>query len=157
MREDSDVDAFLIIALALALLTNLLQAFWRGSDDSSWELRYRSLDDLDRAWIAAASRTSSSRPALQERGELDLAKGFGRRERRRRAYVEVATLPIFIAVGIFAVAGILPSSLLGIALLGDFGVRGAVEFWRDRQIKTRYREIQDVYLAMAGTQQTPAL
>jgi hypothetical protein len=157
MRDDSDVHFVLLGALVLAFVTQIFAAFGRGADDTNWELRYRSLDDLDQAWIAAASRTSTSRPALEERGELDLAKGFSRHERRRRAFVEVAALPMLIAVGVFALAGILPSSLLGLALIGDFAVRGGVEFWRDRQIKTGYRQVQERHLVMAGAQPTPAL
>lgn len=157
MREDYGVDLALLGVLVFAFVMQIFAAFGRGADEANWELRYRGLDDLDQAWIAAASRTSTARPALEERGELVLAKGFSRRERRRRAYVEVAALPIFIAVGVFALAGILPSSLLGLAFIGDFAVRGGVELWRNRQIKTRYRQVQDRYLAITGTQATPAL
>jgi Flp pilus assembly protein TadB len=157
MREDSDVDLFLVVALALAFLTNLVQAFWRGSDDSSWELRYRSLDDLDQAWIAAASRTSTSRPALEERGEVQLAKGFRRREVRRRARVGLWAAPLFVAATVLFVSGLVPLAIFS-TVLGAYGiVAGLLDLRRGRQIKARYREIQGRYLAMAGTEPTPAL
>jgi Flp pilus assembly protein TadB len=157
MREDSDVDLFLVVALALALLTNLVQAFWRGSDDSSWEQRYRSLDDLDRAWIAAASRTSTSRPALEERGEVELAKGFRRREVRRRARVGLWAGPLFVAATVLFVTGLVPLAIFS-SVLGAYGiVAGLLDLRRGRQIKARYREVQDRYLSMGGSEPTPAL
>jgi hypothetical protein len=154
MREDSRVDYVLLGVLVFAFLTQAYLAVRKGADDASWEMRFRSLDDLDRAWIAAASRTSTTRPALKERGDVDLAEGFGRRERRRLAYVELATLPIFIALAFLIVAGALPSALL---LTGEFAVGGSLEFFRGSQIKTRYREAQDGHLATAAVQPTPAL
>jgi hypothetical protein len=157
MREDSDVNLFLVVALALALLTNLVQAFWRGSDDSNWELRYRGLDDLDQAWIAAASRTGTSRPALEERGEVELAKGFRRREVRRRARVGLWAAPLFVAATVLFVTGLVPLAVFS-TVLGTYGiVAGLLELRRGRQVKARYREIQVRYLAMAGSEPTPAL
>jgi hypothetical protein len=151
MREDSGVTVFLIVALALALVTNLVQAFWRGPDDSSWELRYGSLDDLDRAWIAAASRTSTSRPALEERGEVELAKGFRRREVRRRAGIGLWAAPLFVAATVLYVAGLVPLVVFS-TVLGGYGiVAGLLDLRRGRQIKARYREIQDRHLAIGGT------
>jgi Flp pilus assembly protein TadB len=157
MREYSDVDLFLVVALALALLTNLVQAFWTGSDDPSWELRYRSLDDLDQAWIAAASRTSTSRSALEERGELELAKGFRRREVRRWARVGLWAAPVFVTATVLFVTGLIPLAIFS-TVLGAYGiVAGVLDLRRGRQIKARYREIQDRYLAIAGAEPTPAL
>jgi Flp pilus assembly protein TadB len=157
MREDSEVDVFLIIALALALLTNLVQAFWGGSDDSSWELRYRSLDDLDQAWIAAASRTSTARPALEERDEVELAKGFRRREVRRRARAGLWAAPLLIAVTVLYLTGLVPLAVFS-AVLGAYGiVAGLLDLRRGRQIKARYREVQDRCMAMTGARPTPAL
>jgi hypothetical protein len=150
MREYPGVTVFLIVALAFALLTNLVQAFWRGSDDSSWELRYQSLDDLDQAWIAAASRTSTSRPALEERGEVELAKGFRRREVRRRARVGLRAAPLFVAVTVLYVAGLVPLAVFS-TVLGGYGiVAGLLVLRRGRQINASYRELQDRYLAIAG-------
>jgi hypothetical protein len=157
MREDSRVDYVLLGVLVFAFLSQAYLAVRKVADDGSWEMRFRSLDDLDRAWIAAASRTSTTRPALKERGEVDLAEGFGRRERRRLAYVELATLPIFIPLAFLIVAGALPSGMLALLLTGEFAVRGSLEFFRGSQIKTRYREAQDGHLATAAVQPTPAL
>src|ERR1700760_2080980 len=145
MRKDSGVDVILIVALAFALLTNLVQAFWRGPDDSSWELRYRSLDALDQAWIAAASRTSTSRPGLEERGEVELAKGFRRREVRRRARIGLWAAPLFVTVTVLYVAGLVPLVVFS-TVLGGYGiVAGLLDLRRGRQIKARYRETQDRY------------
>ena len=151
MREDCGVDVFLIVALALALLTNVVQAFWKGADDSSWELRYRSLDGLDQAWIAAASRTSTSRPALEERGEVELARGFRRREVRRRARIGLWAAPLFVSVTVLYVAGLVPLVVFS-TVAGAYGIiAGFLDLRRGRQIKARYREIQDRHLAIAGS------
>jgi hypothetical protein len=157
MREDSRVDYVLLGVLVFAFLTQAYLAARKGVDDADWEMRYRALDQLDQAWIAAASRTSTAQTAIEERGDVELAKGFRRRERRRLAYVELATLPIFIALAFLVVAGALPSSMLALVLTGEFAVRGGLEFLRGRQIKAQYRQVQDSHLATAGVPPTPAL
>jgi hypothetical protein len=156
MRDDSGVNFALLAMFVYMFGTQLAVAFGRGSDDANWEFRFRGLDDLDQAWIAATSRTSTSRPELEERGELELAKGFGRRERRYRARIEVLALPILIGIGALAVFGALPFGL-GLAMLADLTLRGAIDLWRNRQIKTKYREVQARHLAVTGIAPTPAL
>lgn len=155
MREDSRVEIYAVSLLGLVLVVNLVYAFWKGSDERDWEARWASLDDLDRAWLAAASRASANRAALEERGELDLAKGFGRREARRRAYIALAILPPFIIVAVLILIGLV-SDRDAYLLFGPFALlQSIVVYRRDRQIKNRYRETRDRYLAARGPESEP--
>jgi hypothetical protein len=141
------VEIFLLGAFGLVLVIYGVFALWKGADDRDWEMRWASLDDLDRAWLAAASRSSAHRAALEERGELELAKGFGRREARRRAYIAMAMLPPFIVVVVLMLTGPLSDRFAGL-VFGTFALlQSLIPFFRDRQIKDRYREAQDRYLA----------
>jgi hypothetical protein len=111
------------------------------------------LDDLDRAWIATASISTSSetRATLEARGETELAAGFRRRERRRRAYLELAVLPPFLAAGALVVSGLIPGST-GTLVFATFSLLAWVpDFLRGRQIKARYRELHAAHLAAGGT------
>jgi hypothetical protein len=111
MREDSRVVIFLIYGFAFAIAWNGVLAVWRGADDSNWKVRWERLDDLDQAWLAAASRSRSNRDTLEERGELDLAMGLGRREARQRARIALATLPPFLVGAALLATGPLGDSL----------------------------------------------
>jgi hypothetical protein len=141
------VEIFLLGALGFAFVVHAVFALWPGADDRDWELRWANLDDLDRAWLAAASRSSANRATLEEREELDLAKGFGRREARRRAYIVMAILPPFIVVAVLMLTGPL-SDRFAPLVLGSFALlQSLVTYFRDRQIKDRYRDAQNRYLA----------
>jgi Flp pilus assembly protein TadB len=141
------VEFFLLGALGFVIVIYAVFALWKGADDRDWELRWASLDDLDRAWLAAASRSSANRATLEARGELDLAKGFGRREARRRAYILMATLAPFIVVAVLMLTGPL-SDRFAPLVLGSFALlQSLVTYFRDRRIKDRYRETQNRYLA----------
>jgi hypothetical protein len=141
------VDIVVLGASGLVFVIYAVFALWKGADDRDWELRWESLDDLDRAWLAAASRSSANRATLEERGELELSKGFGRREARRRAYILLAILSPFIVVAVLMLTGPL-SDRFGPLVLGTFAlVQSLVAYFRDRQIKDRYREAQNKYLA----------
>jgi hypothetical protein len=150
MRDDPRVAITIACATAFALLANALWAFWPGADDRAWEEAWSALDDLDRAWLGAASRSSVNRATLEERGELDLAKGFGRRVARRRGRIAMVLLLPLIGIAVLIATGLMGASVAFIFLstpsfvLGIFGIR------RDRQIKARYREVQANYLATGG-------
>ncbi len=156
MREYPDVDIVVICGLAFAILANAGWAFGPGADDSSWERDYRDLDDLDQAWIAAATLTATAQPALKERGELRLAAGYRRREVRRRGRIGLAASPIFVVVGALFLAGLVPIDTVGMSL-GVYGVvAGLLDYRRNHRIKAEYREVQDRYLAVAGVTETAA-
>jgi hypothetical protein len=141
------VEVFLLCALGFVFVFYAGAALWKGADDRGWELRWAGLDDLDRAWLAAASRSSANRATLEERGELDLSKGFGRREARRRAYIVMAILPPFIIAAVLMLTGPL-SDRFAPLVFGTFALlQSLVAYFRERQIKDRYRETQSRYLA----------
>ncbi|HEY2478806.1 MAG TPA: hypothetical protein VGI17_08735 [Solirubrobacterales bacterium] len=136
-----------ICLLALLLLVNAIWAFWRGADDQKWETRWEGLDDLDRAWLAAASRSSANRDTLVERGEFELAKGFGRREQRRRAYIMLAMLPLLLVPAVLILTGLVSDSLATAFLWSFLFLQNIVATLRSRKIKNRYQEVRDRYLA----------
>jgi len=144
MREDPFVDVVMLCILLATLFSEVATAFSRGADGLNWELRWQALDDRERAWIAIASISTSSetRAALEERGETELAEGCRRRERRRRAYVGLATLPLLVTVAALAVSGLLPHSTgtFAIVIFGTLPWLGTS--LRDRQIKNAYRRLQ---------------
>lgn len=146
MRDDSRVKIFLLCGLGVAVGVYGLYAFWRGADDREWELRWADLDDLDRAWLAAASRSSANRATLEERGELELAKGFGRRELRHRARIVLAFTPLLAGAAVLVITGAVGDRWAPLAWWVFVFIPGAVFYGRDRQIKSRYRETQDRYL-----------
>jgi len=137
--------------LVFALLAGTHTAFRRGPDDANWELRWRSLDDLDRAWIAAAvvSCSKETRAALAERGQDQLAKGYSRRLWRRRAYVELGTLPLLIALLVLVLTGTFPHSIFTFIFSLWAFLHAAVYYVRDWRIKRKYRAAQDAELALA--------
>ena len=156
MRDDSRVEIYVLCLLVLVLLVYAVFAVWRGPDDHAWEVRWAGLDDLDRTWIAAASRSRDSRGALEERGELGLAQGFSRREARQRAYILLATLLPLLIVAILMVTGLI-SDRFAPLLIGSFALlQSLIALYRERRIKNRYRETQDSYLGSTGTDPAPA-
>jgi hypothetical protein len=147
MREDSRVAVLVIGGLLLIVLLFAALAFRRGADDAAWEMRWNGLDDLDRAWIAAAGRSRVNRATLAERGELELAKGICRREQRRRAYVGLATLPLPIVAAILVLTGVVGDSAVG-PIFAALGILlSTYALYREWQVKARYREVQDDYLS----------
>lgn len=145
IRDDSRVEIFVLFLLVLVLVVYAVYALRRGADGHDWELRWASLDELDRAWIAAASRSRASRVTLEERGESGLAKGFSRREARRRAYILLATVLPFLAVAILIVTGVIDDRFAPL-VLGSFALlQSLISLFREQRIKNRYRETQDRY------------
>lgn len=69
--------ALLVIVVGAAVLV-----FRDRVDESDWEERWRALTPADRTRIAAAARHGN---LLADPEEIDLAAGYARRQRRRRA------------------------------------------------------------------------
>lgn len=128
---------------ALVFLIEGFSALSSGADDSMWELRWRSLDDRDQARIAAAGRTKGSRAELEERDELELAEGFNRRERRRRAYLQLPLLLGIVALFIFTLLGVLPGSDLDQVFAYAAMLVPVTAWLRDWQIKRAHRPAPD--------------
>ncbi len=142
------MDIWLLIPVA-ALLIDGLSAFSSGADDSMWELRWRSLDAGDRARIASAGRNKEARAALKERGELDLAQGFKRRESRRRSYVQLPALLVILALTALILLGVLPQSDLNWVLSFLAMLIPVVTWLRDQQIKRAHRKALDPEAGLA--------
>jgi hypothetical protein len=120
MREDSSVhpfDVFVLGTLVLAFAMAVNSAFRSGDDDPNWEMRWRGL-----------------------------AEEFSRRERRRRAYIDLATLWILALVAALVLIGLLPNSTVGLILAAYAVTQGVVVHLRERQIKRRYQQVQALYL-----------
>jgi hypothetical protein len=150
------VDVLLSCALGFVFVIYGARAFWPGADDPEWERRWTGLDELDRTWLAAASRSTANRATLERRGELDLAKGFGRREARRRAYITLAIMPLFIVGAILVLGGLVGDRWAPLAFATFSFAQGLLAYVRDREIRERYREIQARYLAKPGAPAAPA-
>jgi hypothetical protein len=109
------VDVFLTIALLLVLFVSADAAVRPGPDSPNWELRWRGLDADDRVRISTAARSAKG-ASLTDPEETELAAGFRRRDRRRRAYVDFAVLPFLLAAIVFADVGLLSTGVVGLAL-----------------------------------------
>jgi Flp pilus assembly protein TadB len=83
MRDDSYVPSWLVDLALLAIVIGAAVLVFRDRvDDSAWEERWRALSPADRTRIAAAARSGT---LLADPEEMELAAGYARRERRRRA------------------------------------------------------------------------
>ncbi len=145
---------FAIAGLTFALVLNLWLAYWPGADTAEWERHWGELDDLDRAWLNVASRSPANRVQLEERGELELALGIGRREWRRRArFLLLILIPFFLALGLMATDFI--GDRFAETVFSTYAlVSGIVASLRAHRAKRRYRDTQAEYLAAAGTVRT---
>jgi hypothetical protein len=147
--------AFVLLgALAFAVVINLFYAFRRGADDRGWEASWERLDELDRAWLEVASRSRVNRHQLEERGELELAKGCSRREMRRRGRLALAVLPPFFIVAILMLTGVFDDHAAAFVFALSGFIPAVVFYLRERKAKARYRETQARYLAGAGAATT---
>jgi hypothetical protein len=104
------VDILMTTITALGLLLVARNAFWSGPDSRTWEERWHRLGPADRTRIATATRPRGSAIKLSEVEEVDLAKGFRRREARRCAYIELPALILLTTVGALWIADLLSSS-----------------------------------------------
>jgi hypothetical protein len=131
------VDVFLIGVTVLAAVGAVWTALRPGDDDPNWELRWRALDPGYRNWLAAMATEPSWMKTLSDPEEIQLAKGFARRERRQLAYYGLA-LWVLIAIAVaLTVAGLLSFSDVGIAVGLVAAIPLFIESWRKRQIKRK--------------------
>ena len=149
MREDPGVDLFFFVAALVALLGASSEAYRRGADDPSWELRWRALDPGYRDWLAAMTTSRTWLSTLDDPEEIELANGFARRERRRRSYFDVSALALIWLCAALILAGVLPTSActLGFSVYGV--VRLFAEFVRNQQPKRRLKQRTDPDVAPA--------
>ncbi|HEX4306026.1 MAG TPA: hypothetical protein VHZ54_08330 [Solirubrobacterales bacterium] len=105
------MDIVLTIVWVLALLTTLSRAFRGGVDSPNWELRWQLLEATDRTRISTAARSGTK---LDDLEEAELAAGFTRRDRRRRAYVELPLLSLVVVLAAMAVVGSIDGGFVAI-------------------------------------------
>jgi hypothetical protein len=106
-----------VILLAVTLLGFIFAAaaaFRSGADNLGWELRWQGLDAGDLARISTAARSRDWRSSLTDPEELELAAGLRRRDRRRRAYVELAVLPVLLVATVLALIGLVDVAAVGL-------------------------------------------
>lgn len=106
------MDIFLLIVTVPVLVSMLSGAFRGGADSPNWELRWRSLEPVDRARLASAARSGAE---LDDPEEAELAAGFNRRRRRRSSFVEGSFAFIVVASTALSLAG-LGRGFTGLAL-----------------------------------------
>jgi Flp pilus assembly protein TadB len=148
-----------LIFLGLILLVDVVdfvEAFWRSAPGPGWETRWRALDPAESAWLAEMSRSRAWIRTLTDPEEIDLATGFHRHERRYRVYFDLEALPLMVAAGVLALAGLVPMAALGLVASTFALVRGIVLTLRERQIKKTYQQAMDNYLALTAPGPTPA-
>jgi hypothetical protein len=133
------VDIFLIGVTVLAAVLAVSVALRPGDDDPNWELRWRSLDPGYRNWLAAMTTDPRWMKTLSDPEEVELAKGFARRERRHLAFYELAATALAALTVALALAGLVRLSAVGISLGLFGGIRWGVEAWRYHKIKRKVR------------------
>lgn len=107
--------------------------------DGNWQLRWRALEPDDRARLAVAGLSGTTTAALVDPEERELAEGFGRQERRRRTYLDLALLITLAFVTALMLAGITHPSAFGL-ILATYGLlRWPFESFRDHRFKSRVR------------------
>jgi hypothetical protein len=136
------VDYYFLVLFSLFFLIAFRGAFGRGADGPSWETNWRGLDHVDRVWIAAATHTKGSRTKLEEQGEVDLAKGYSRRQRRRDSYFVLAIMPPLIGLTVLILTGVLSDSALSWPLVAIGVIPWLTSNLRERRAKARYRAVQ---------------
>jgi Flp pilus assembly protein TadB len=78
--------------------------------------------------------------SLDDPEEREIAEGFGRRERRGRARIELVLLAVLVLAVALMLAGLTDSSTVTLVIAVYTVVRWPVESLRDRQIKRRLGE-----------------
>jgi hypothetical protein len=133
------VDIFLI-GLTVFIAASAVWAVLRpGDDDPNWDLRWQGLDPGYRDWLAAMTTDPRWMGTLSDPEEIQLAKGFARRERRRLAPYEVALGVVAALAVALTLAGLVPMSTVGISL-GLFGaIPVLITSWRTHQLRRKVR------------------
>jgi hypothetical protein len=110
------VSVFLLIVTILGFVGAARSAFGSGPDNLNWELRWQGLDSDDRARISTDARADPRHSSLTGPEEAELAAGLRRRDRRRRAYVELAVLPFVLIVVVLALFGLINAGSVGLLI-----------------------------------------
>lgn len=152
MREDSRViSAITFLGITVLIdVAEFIDAFWRSAPDPSWETRWKALDPAESTWLAEMSRSRAWLATLTDPEEIELARGFYRRERRHRVYLDLTALPFIAAAGALVLTGALPLEVLGVVGGGFICIRGVVLYLRERRIKKSYQEAKADYLAVTA-------
>lgn len=156
MRDDSRVDILLICATVIASAAALRTALWPGTDDPNWELRWRGLGPDHQDWLAAMTTSRAWLATLTDPEEIELAKGFSRRELRRRAYVDLVVTAFLVVAVALALAGVLPFSTWGLILGCYTLILAAGTRLRDWQIKGKVQVEQPARRSPAGRREGSA-
>ena len=133
------MDIFLICVTVLAAAGGASTAFRAGEDDSNWELRWRALDPSHRDWLAAMTTDYGWMRTLSDPEDVELARGFARREGRRLAHYELAAGVVVALAVALTLAGLAPFSFVALGLALVAAVRLSVEAWRRRQIRRKVK------------------
>lgn len=133
------MDVFLICATVLTGILAVSAVLRPGVDDPNGELRWGGLDPGYRNWLAAMTTDHRWMKTLTDPEEVELARGFARRERRRLGYYDVAALVVAALTVALTLVGILHLSDAGIGLGLLAMIRWAVEAWSRRQIRSKVR------------------
>lgn len=126
----------MIMALSVAAFS-VAAAFRSGDDDPKWELRWRSLDPEARARISVAARArewGGSASKLIEPEGIELALGLRRRDRRRRAYVEVALAPFLVVAAYLTLIGLLEFADFGFIVVVSGLISGLYAYLRAKHM-----------------------
>lgn len=135
MRETPRVEYFLIAVTVLVAVQTIRDAWRTGPENPSWDLRWRALDPGDQSRLAVAGLSRSTTAALVDADEREMAEGFARRDRRRRAYLDLVLLAALALTSALMLAGATDHRTFGL-VLGAFAlVRWPLDSLRDRQIK----------------------
>jgi hypothetical protein len=146
VRKDSRVDVLSAILIFIFLAAAFDGGFRRGADGPLWEARWLGLDAPTRARIVTAVYSRDAMAALSDPEEIELVKGYRRRQRRRRAYVDLAASPFLVVGAALALNGLLRGSLVVLILTIYTFVVGAWAYLRDRQMNGRPRAVVEADL-----------
>lgn len=133
------MDYVLIGITAFVAVATIRQAWQGGGDDPNWDLRWRALDPDEQARLAVAGLSLASTAALDDLEERELAEGFGRREQRLRARLDLALLAALVLAAALLLAGAASLSSFGLIIAAYGALQWAVGSLRDRQIKGTVR------------------
>jgi hypothetical protein len=131
------VDILLIGVTVLIAASGAWTVLRPGDDDPNWELRWQGLDPGYRDWLAAMTTDPRWMGTLTDPEEVQLAKGFARRERRRLGRYDLVALVIAVLAVALAMAGVLGLGAVGIGLGLLASIRVAVESWNHRQLRRK--------------------
>lgn len=135
------MSVILLAVVFLGFVFAVGTAFRSGADSLSWELRWQGLDAEDLARISTSARSKDWRVSLTDSEELELAAGLRRRDRRRRAYGELAALPVLLVAAILALTGLVGTGIIGLAFGLSAVFTGLWDYLRTRKMSGEPRAV----------------